>query len=48
MQKNASDILNILLALLIVLSILVTYYTKVIKKDYVIFYSETGLPSLEE
>jgi len=40
--------LNLLLMLLVVFSFIVTYYSKIVKKDYQVFYTESGLPELDE
>lgn len=45
---NRSSIIKLVLAIGIISSILVTYYVKIVQEDYTIFWSESGLPDLEE
>lgn len=48
MRKIIENYTPIFLILMVVFSIIVTYYSKMILKDYDILYTETGLPVLDE
>ncbi len=48
MTIRKSQILLVILLCLICFSIAITYYTKIVLKDYDIIYSEDGLPELDE
>jgi len=48
MRKLTSVLIKISLVTLILMSILITYYNKVILKNYTIIFTESGIPELEE
>jgi hypothetical protein len=48
MKKSIDTIIPLTLLCLICFSIIVTYYSKMVMRDYEILYSETGLPELDE
>ncbi len=47
-QNSISLVIRTVLVLGILFSIGVVYYTKIVQQDYVIFYSDDGIPVREE
>lgn len=48
MRKSIDTVIPIVLLCLVIFSMTVTYYSKIVMKDYEILYTETGLPELDE
>ncbi len=48
MRKIIENYTPIFLIFMVAFSIIVTYYSKMVLKDYDILYTETGLPELDE
>lgn len=48
MRKGIDAIVPIILLCMVLFSILSTYYSKMVMKDYEVLYTESGLPELDD